>query len=268
MGKFIDLTGQRFGKLIVIRKAEVNAKREAMWLCRCDCGNETVVSGVLLRRGNTQSCGCKKLFDLTGKRFGKLTALYRTRKKCGVSAWVCRCDCGKEKVVRTSLLVNGTAQNCGCEPYKKHGLIDTRLYGVWTGMKRRCYEISDKYYKHYGGRGITVCDEWRNDFKSFYDWAMDNGYDENAPKGKCTLDRINTNGNYEPSNCRWVDLTIQNRNKRNNRMLTFNGETLPMSVWAEKVNISEALLCGRLSNGWSVEKALTLPAHKYTRHNS
>ena len=94
-----------------------------------------------------------------------------------------------------------------------HGKTNTRLFNVWRGMKRRCHSTSDKNYDIYGGRGIAVCDEWRNNFQAFYDWAMANGYDENAPTGQCTIDRVDNDKGYSPDNCRWVDMKVQNNNK-------------------------------------------------------
>lgn len=167
---FINLAGQRFGRLLVIERVENKKNRLATWKCICDCGNETICLGASLRSGNTKSCGCLQR-DLA--------------RKCNI----------------------------------KHGLTHhhRRLYKIWKTMKGRCFNKTDKHYDRYGDRGITVCDQWRNDFQAFYDWAMANGYDENAPYGKCTLDRIDNNGNYEPSNCRWVDMKVQSNNRSTNR---------------------------------------------------
>lgn len=109
---------------------------------------------------------------------------------------------------------NGIATDCKKYKLEHHGLYKSRLYWVWHSMKDRCYNPKATSYKHYGGRGIKVCDEWKNSFKAFYDWAYSNGYDENAPRNKCTIDRINNDGDYEPSNCRWVDAKIQASNQR------------------------------------------------------
>ena len=127
-----------------------------------------------------------------------------------------------------------------------------RLYNVWKLMNKRC---DDKQNKLYGGRGIQVCDEWKNSFDTFYDWAINNGYDKNAPRGKCTIDRINNNGNYEPENCRWVDFIIQNNNKRTNHIITVNGYTDTIANCCRKFNVSKDVILDRLKLGWSVEKA-------------
>ena len=135
-------------------------------------------------------------------------------------------------------------------------------------MKDRCYNPKATSYKHYGGRGIKVCDEWKNSFKAFYDWAYSNGYDENAPRNKCTIDRINNDGNYEPSNCRWVTQKQNCNNTRFNRLLTCNGETHTMSEWSEITGISQTTLSYRIHClGWNDEQVLTTPINKSKSRN-
>lgn len=162
-----------------------------------------------------------KLIDLTGKRFGRLVVVQRTENsKRGESNWFCKCDCGGTKIVKGNHLREGSTKSCGClekenrlEVNKKHGGRYERLYSVWLGIRKRCFNVNEPAYHNYGGRGITVCHEW-NDYETFREWALKSGYDENAPRGKCTLDRIDVNGNYEPSNCRWVDMKVQRQNQR------------------------------------------------------
>lgn len=136
-----------------------------------------------------------------------------------------------------------------------------RLYKVWHNMVRRCTNESSDGYKNYGGRGITVCDEWQ-EFDSFARWAIANGYDENAKRGECTLDRIDCNGNYEPNNCRWVDLKVQNNNRRDNWFVTHNGETMTVTQLADKHGIDADVLGQRLRKGWNIEKAVSEPVKK------
>ena len=165
MSKIKDISGQRFGRLVVIRREGSSPLGVAKWHCQCDCGKECVVEGAKLRKHNTMSCGC--LHD-------DLAAERRT----------------------------------------VHGKSSSRLYAVWKSMTQRCNNPNNKNYDIYGGRGITVCDAWQSSFQAFYSWAMANGYDENAPAGQCTIDRIDNDKGYSPDNCRWVDQKTQNNNKR------------------------------------------------------
>lgn len=184
-----------------------------------------------------------KLIDLTSKKFGRLTVIERAEdyispKGKKYTQWLCQCDCGKFKVVSTSRLKDGTTQSCGCyskETKEKHGLCNSRLYEIYYGIKKRCLNKNSKSYKDYGGRGISICNDWLDQdvgFVNFYNWAISNGYKDNL-----TLDRINTNGNYEPSNCRWVSKKEQSNNKRNNINITYNGKTQTLKQWCLELNI-------------------------------
>lgn len=212
--------------------------------------------------------------DFLGKRFGRLTVISKADPiKEGSSgrlrpAVLCKCDCGNEKVVRIMCLKRGSCVSCGClardnasKRLLKHGMTHTRLFSIWDGMLDRCYHSYSIMYKNYGGRGISICDEWQKDFMNFYHWAIDNGYEDGL-----TIDRINTDGNYEPSNCRWATYKDQARNRRNNHFLTFNGETKTATEWAEITGIKLSTLLGRIDKGYSVEKALSMPVQTQKRN--
>lgn len=167
--------------------------------------------------------------DFTGRRIGRLTAIRDVgNDKYNYRLWECQCDCGRIVTVSTNCLSKGKPRSCGClrkevarESLRKrsfrHGYSGTRLYGVWVGMVRRTEDPKSNSYKYYGGRGIAVCPEWRESFAAFYDWAIANGYDETALRGQCTIDRIDNDKGYSPDNCRWVNMAVQNTNKRNTR---------------------------------------------------
>lgn len=193
----------------------------------------------------------KERMNIEGKTFGKLHVIeYSHTNKHGQSMWMCRCECGEEKMVSGSHLLNGHTTSCGCikkragDRLRKHGKRHTRLYTKWLGMKNRCFNANDRHFDCYGGRGITVCDEWKEDFEAFYDWAMANGYAENL-----TIDRINVDGNYEPSNCRWVTQKEQCINKRNTVYLEIGGVKKPLIEWAEILGVSRSTLYSRRRRG-------------------
>lgn len=198
-----NLVGQRFDKLVVVEYSGSTAAQKAQWLCRCDCGGETVVTTGNLKRPGTHTCGCSH------KAIGGYNL--------------------------------------------SHGMTNTREFNTWRGMLKRCYQPSDISYPRYGGRGISVCDRWRESFSAFF---IDMG---SPPSATHSLDRINSDGNYEPTNCQWADRKEQARNRRSNRMLTLNGRTQTVAAWAEETNLTSHTISRRLKAGWSVEDSLTKP---------
>lgn len=208
--------------------------------------------------------GKSRRINIIGKQFGKLTVIKQVEHASKDLYYLCKCECGNEKIIRGSHLTSGKILSCGCwqkqrisETHKKHGMCNTRLYEIYKGMLKRCYNTTSEAYKNYGARGIVICDEWKNDFKVFYDWATSNGYKDNL-----TIDRINNDGNYEPSNCRWVTKLIQSRNTRRNHYVTYNNETHCLSEWSEILGISYKKLLRRFNrdkHNWTVERAFKTP---------
>ncbi len=207
-----------------------------------------------------------KFIDLTNMRFDRLLVVKKSSNKNKKVMWECLCDCGNLKIISGHNLRLGITKSCGCLQKetvgeqsriinKKHGFSRTKLYGIWKGMRQRCYNKRSIKYKDYGGRGISICDEWMKDFINFREWAIKNGYKENL-----SIDRKDVNGNYEPSNCRWATAKQQVRNTRVNHLLTYNGETKTIVEWSEIVGILPDTIQKRISRcKWPVEKALMTP---------
>lgn len=211
-----------------------------------------------------------KLIDLTGKTFGRWTVLYRDgTDKRGSVMWRCRCECGTEATVRGSSLTSGNSKSCGCYNHDskvanatKHGQSQSRLYGIWEGMKSRCYDCNWHVYPYYGGRGITVCDEWRTSFQSFLEWANTHGYTDDL-----TIERVDVNGNYEPSNCIWIPKDQQMQNRRNVIKVQIGDETKSLSEWARIYGIPLSNVLSRVyCCHWDYVSAIITPVGKKGAH--
>lgn len=214
MGKYQDVTGQRFTRLVAVKDVGPKTKKGVhYWQCICDCGNIVEVDVTSLKSGNTQSCGC----------YGKEQRKIATQKKFT----------------------------------KYGGLTKHALYRTWTHMKQRCVNPRDRAYKHYGGRGIYVVDDWSTDFMAFYNWSIENGWADGL-----TLDRIDNDGPYAPWNCRWTSMAVQCRNRRNSKIIEYNGKIQNLVDWSKEYNIDFGLLSWRLKQGWPMEEALTWRGHK------
>ena len=187
-----------------------------------------------------------------GHKYGRLTVIKNLHPEDKV---VCLCDCGNIKTARADNVFYGRTKSCGClfneGNNKKHGDRGTRLYTIWKGIRERCNTPSCISYPRYGGRGIKVCDEWK-DYTLFKAWALSHGYDDGL-----TIDRIDVNGDYEPQNCRWATYKEQARNKRNNHFLSYEGKMLTLAEWSEITGIKIGTLHSRIKSGWTIEKALT-----------
>lgn len=202
-----------------------------------------------------------------GDRFGRWTIIKEISSYKRMRRFQCQCDCGTIKNVFIGSLISGKSKSCGCLAHEqakfinyKNGLYKTRLHCIWQNMVQRCYNSNRHEYPNYGGRGICMCNEWRNDFKSFYDWSMSHGYADNL-----SIDRINGSGNYEPSNCRWATISQQNCNLRTNRIIAYNGESKPLSEWSKSLGINYKTLEKRVKK-WGIEKAFNTPIQIAFRH--
>lgn len=219
--RLIDMTGQKIGKLTVLKYLGTKGKG-ALWLCKCDCGNECKKYGGQLRKMLGVSCGCD------------------TRQK--------QIDIAHRTIAKT-----------------KHGDCFSRLYFVWLDMRARCNNPKDISYHNYGAKGVTVCNEWMHDYLNFKKWALKNGYNPDAKRGECTLDRIDNSKGYGPNNCRWVNARVQSNNRKNSYRIEYNGEIHTASEWSEITGIPQGVIYARRKAGWGPEKILSRA--KYNPHH-
>lgn len=222
MSAFIDITGNKYGRWTVLRF--VGDKK---WLCRCECGKTGKVIGQHLKAGHSKSCGCFKAEEssrklsaqLEGRVFGRLTAIKRVgTNKRNNAIWLCRCECGEETSVPATKLITEQTRSCGClweDVIRTHGYSRTRTYKIWSHIRQRCLNPNVDVWANYGGRGISLCERWH----SYENFLADMG---DAPRDH-SIDRINVNGDYEPSNCRWATNKEQLRNTRRNKFVMVDG---------------------------------------------
>lgn len=233
----------------------------------------------MVKAGNLQrakSCGCgygvDRFKDISGRRFGLLTAIVPVGRKDTRTVWRCVCECGKSTIASVSALTLGYRKSCGClrpKPpaaglrgeqnyaYKHGGCIGgsaDRLYSIWNDMNRRCFDDRRDDFSRYGGRGISVCEEWRSSYIAFRDWAISNGYQDSL-----TIDRIDVNGNYCPENCRWATLIEQANNRRNNHEISYNGQTLSLAATAREYGVPVTTLNSRIKRRWDIQAAIETP---------
>jgi len=204
----------------------------------------------------------KRKTIVSGQRFNHLVAIKEVEPigSYKARAFLFKCDCGNERIVRLGTVLSGLTKSCGCKKYKPrsssitHGMSTTRFYRIWFGMKDRCSRKKNTDYKHYGGRGIKVCERWQK-FENFYeDMYFKYGVHENKfGEVDTSIDRINCNGNYEPSNCRWATLSEQKRNARSNINITYKGKTQCIARWAKELGLNKTTISRRFKKGLSLE---------------
>ena len=274
-----DYIGKKFGLLTVIGQSPKTNPYSNRFDFQCDCGNIISECPGRVLYGHKKSCGkCRKrntsyeleqrITNSIGMKFGKLTIIGVSHKNgSGKNYAKCKCECGNIIDVLPNSLFNNESKSCGCSKLNnpmlannkstssgnyKDGRTKHLLYGTWKQMINRCENPKSKHYDRYGGRGIKVCEEWR-DFWSFVKWSDSIG---GKPNGY-TLDRIDNDGNYCPENCRWADWGTQMSNKSSNRYITYNGKTQTIHQWSIDIGLNEQTLTNRINRGWSIERALT-----------
>lgn len=215
----------------------------------------------------------KRVDIIEGEKYSRLTIIKEVSPIGNKRRILCKCDCGRVKEFTMDSVIHYRTQSCGCLRYElllarndkikyPKELKESRLLRIWYSMKERCYTKSSSGYKKYGAKGVIMCDEWKNDFMSFYNWSITNGYADNL-----TIDRIDYTGNYEPSNCRWADAKTQANNKSNVRKYEYNGELHTMTEWSKIMNINYGALWERLNVlGWSIDRALITPVRDDGKH--
>ena len=236
--------GKHFNMVTVLRINEDiphGCHKEINYVCKCDCGKEFNCKKSEIKYETKYSCGCRNRlkYELAGKRFGKLVVI----KSLGLNKhkemkWLCKCDCGKESAVTSYCLRNGSTKSCGClknfknmnknvnKPHYK------KIHNCYVNMETRCFNKKSKSYDRYGERGITICEEWNKNFSAFYDWCMENGFEENL-----TLDRIDNDKGYEPQNCRWTTNKVQSNNRSSNLLIEHGGVTKTLSQWSDFLGV-------------------------------
>jgi len=245
--------GERYNMLTSV--SDMYQLKETVCDFLCDCGNKKTISVYKVFKGRIKSCGClSNVIINKNEKYGNLTAISNTYNSDVDKNKVCDflCDCGNTKTIKAYAVYSGHYKSCGCLKHKKiHGMADTRIYKSWINIKKRCLNPNDDSYKHYGGRGILICEEWMS-FESFYNWAISNGYSD-----ELEIDRENNNGNYEPNNCRYVTRKQNSRNRRLN--IYYDGKTL-MQILEELNLVDNKTLVKRIHSRiyrkWNLEFCL------------
>lgn len=251
--------GQQFGRLVIIDEIP-NQERYRRVIAKCLCGTIKDFRLTHLKAGKISSCGCRvrKHKVVLGQKYNRLTIIEDLGVVDGKKRVNARCECGRVKSFAFLDIVLAQTISCGCargQGHKTHGLSKHPLFKLLADMKTRCTNPNAKAYLYYGGRGIKVCDEWHSNFLNFYNWATENGWEKGLE-----IDRIDVNGNYEPTNCRFVTRKQNSRNKRNTKYATHNGIKLSLIEWSERLNINYEELHKRVFvHGMSIKEAITKP---------
>lgn len=274
----IDLTGQRFTRLVVLAYAGLR-KRRTIWTCQCACGKVKDIPAKTLLNGTARSCGClrkemmqnpatsprRATVSLLGETIGFWTVIAHAGVRKGHTWWTCQCVCGTVKDRPAYHLKRKDSLSCGCKQgmllqmtHTTHGRSYTAEHHVWTSMLQRCHNPNAQNYALYGGRGITVCEAWRNSFEAF---LADMGP---RPSAEHSIDRINNDGPYNRKNTRWTTRDVQAVNRRTTIWIEYNGQKRTAQQWSktpevQAIGIQARNILERLRNGWPVEDALTVP---------
>lgn len=258
LGK-MDLTGQRFGDWTVIQFDHQDLGKDSYWRSRCVCGEIKITASSNIKRQGDYKCN--HIASFIGRRFGRLVVKSLAFIKNDTTYWNCKCDCGNICTIRRNSLVTGNTQSCGClhkESITIHGQRNSTHYKVWNSMITRCENPEREDYKYYGGRGIKVCESW-HDINNFI------GDMGERPEGY-EIERIDVDGDYEPSNCIWLDHKGQMRNTTRNRLITHRGKTQCLAAWAEDTGIPDSTLRSRLDDlNWSTERTLDTPVNRSSK---
>lgn len=277
-----DITGEKFGRLTAIKFIR-REKNKYYWIFKCNCGKEKIINKYQVINGVSKSCGCDNIKDITGQKFGMLTAVkFSKKKKTGGRNryyWEFVCDCG-EKVVRR---VDGVTSNnhhknksCGCFVNEvcrkmglnkfKHGMSRSPFYNKWKHLIERCYNKKNKRYSSYGGRGIKVCDRWLEKFENFRDDMYESylKHVEKDSKSQTSIERVDVDGMYSPENCIWIPMKDQCDNKTTTHYLEWNGKRMNIRQWEKYLGFKRGVISTRINNyNWSIQKALETPLLKH-----
>lgn len=257
MKEYQNLLGKRYGDLTVIEstgKKKYAGVIQPFWRCKCECGNTIDIAHSYLISGSKKHCGCKRKGNIEGKRFGRLKAIEPVGKNSHKEIlWKCVCDCGNEPIVSYQNLTRGKTRSCGCLQAERryiHGLYGTRIRGIYYKMLNRCNNKNSNDYYKYGERGIYVCEEWsgENGFLNFYNWSMESGYSD-----ELSIDRIDNKKGYSPDNCRWVSMSVQANNKRNNIVIDYKGKKQTMKQWCIELDIPYKTALKKYHRGISID---------------